>query len=176
MVQAVEIEVDTEHNSNLFFRPLQRNVRGRFDWSRLHEPMARVKAHEWPTPLPGQRLGVDAKGVGYIAEPLHDEQHAPTKERIEGKLHRKLEPAKQTFDNVHLPSWYYWMQRAVEAGIAQVVSGKLPDDIGGKPKKDFIFAEPERSDTDKLTAAIEQQTEAFRELTAAIGSLLKAKK
>lgn len=166
-MQTVEIEIDGSHNEHLHFRPLQRSVRGRFDFNRIGEPMARIKATEWPLPIPSQRIGIEANGTGYIIEPLHDAEHAPIREKIE-KTGKKLEPALQSFDNIHVPSWMYWIQRAVESGIARVVSGKLPAKIEGTPKKSFIFAEPEPSTTDKLTAAIDRQTAVFEKLISVL--------
>ena len=169
MVAAVEVEIDSPHNENLHFRPLQRAVRGRFDWMRIGEPMSKVKAAEWPVPIPSQRLGVDPDGNGYLLEPLHDDEYSPIREKIEGKLGMKLEPAVQTFESVHLPSWYFWLAKAVECGLATVVSGKLPRDIGGEPRRNFYWSEPAPSATDKLTAAIERQSQLFEKLLAKLG-------
>lgn len=162
-MKALEIEIDGQHNENLHFRPLQRSIRGRFDFNRVAEPMARLKAGDWPTPIPSQRLGVDREGVGYLVEPLHDDKHAATREKIK-KRGMELEPKLQVFENIDLPTWYFWLKRAVESGIAKIVSGKLPDRIDGEPRKNFILNEPEQSATDKLTAAIEKQTAMFAKL------------
>ena len=37
--QIVEFEIDTPNNSNFYFRPLMRQVRGTFDFRRVKEPM-----------------------------------------------------------------------------------------------------------------------------------------
>jgi hypothetical protein len=171
-VRPVEIEVDTPRNSNLHFRPLQRSIRGRFDWNRIREPQARLKSHEWPVPIPPQRLGIDADGNGYLVEPLHDEEHAAIREQIEDKLNEKLEPARQEFPGVHIPTWLFWIKRAVESGIARIVKGELPAVIDGTPKRNFIIADRKPNSADKLTAAIEAQTEAFNQLTAALTKVL----
>lgn len=169
-MQAIEIEVDGPHNENLRFRPLQRRIRGRFDIQRVGEPLAKLKAHEWPTPIPAQRLGITADGDGYLLEPLHDAEYAALREKI-GKGGKRLEPPVQEFESIHLPSWLYWMRRAVESGLARVVKGKLPDKIDGEPRKDFINAPPDPSATDKLTKTLEAQTNAFNRLAAAIEKL-----
>ena len=154
----IEVEIDGSHNECLGFRPLPgRTVRGRFDLNRVAEPMARLKSSEWPVPIPGQRLGIDEDGTGYIKEPLHEEAYAPIREKIE-KRGLKLEPAVTTFDNVHLPSWLFWLKKAVESGIAKIVAGSLPAKIEGKPRKNFITNEPPVSASDKLTAAIDRQS------------------
>ena len=168
MARALEIEVDGPHNENLHFRPLQRSIRGRFDMMRVGEPMAKVKASEWPTPLPSQRLGIDADGAGFIAEPLHEPQHTPIREKIE-KRGLKLEPALQTFEGIDTPTWMFWLKRAVESGLAKVVSGKLPDRIDGKPKTNFILNEPRPSAVDRLTAAIDRQSALFEKLVERLG-------
>ena len=130
--------------------------------------MSKIKAHEWPVPIPSQRLGIDPDGNGYIREPLHDGEFAPIKEKIE-KMGMKLEPAVQEFPAIDLPTWLFWMQRAVESGLAKVVGGKLPDHIEGKPKMNFVLNEPPTSATDKLTAAIERQTTMFAKLLERLG-------
>ena len=168
MVKALEIEIDGLCNEQLHFAPLQRHVRGRFDFMRIGEPMSKIKAHEWPVTIPSQRLGIDPDGTGYIREPLHDGEFAPIKEKIE-KMGMKLEPAVQEFPGIDVVTWYFWMQRAVESGLARVVSGRLPDRIEGTPKMNFVLNEPPTSAVDKLTAAIEKQTVMFAKLLERLG-------
>lgn len=165
----IEIEIDGSHNENLRFRPLQRSIRGRFDLNRVAEPMARLKSAELPLPIPGQRLGIDPDGTGFIAEPLHDDAHAPIRERA-AKAGMTLEPAVQEFPGIDLATWYFWLAKAVESGIAKVVKGKLPEKIDGEPKRNFLFADPKPSPVDKLTAAIERQSVLFEKLLAKLGN------
>ncbi|MCA9109888.1 MAG: hypothetical protein KDA52_08085 [Planctomycetaceae bacterium] len=170
----VEIEIDGPCNEELRFRPLQRNVRGRFDLMRINEPMAKVKSGEW-TPIPSQRLGIDGDGFGYIEEALHDEQHAPLKEKIE-KKGMTLEPPLQTFDGIDVPSWLFYMKRAVEAGIAHVTKGKLPDVVDAKAvKRNYLMADTEPSSTDKMAEAMQAQAKSFDRLTDAILRLVESK-
>jgi hypothetical protein len=49
-----------------------------------------------------------------------------------------------------VPTWLYWLKRAVGAGIARVVQGKLPDKIEGKVKKTFVSNERTKDPKDKL--------------------------
>lgn len=170
MVQAVEIEIDGQHNEKLFFAPLERPIRGRFDMSRIAEPMAKIEASKWPVPIPSQRVGIDPDGNGYLIEPLHDPEHAPIKEKI-AKKGKRLEPAIQNFDNVHLPTWLFWMKRAVDSGLARITKGKLPETIEGTPKLDFINAPREPSTTDRIQKTLEAQTAAFDRLATAIEKL-----
>ena len=164
-INAIEIAVEGPHNENLFFRPLQRAIRGRLDLMKIGEPMAKVKTTEWPDPIPGQRLGIDPDGNGYVAEPLHDDEYATIKEQIE-KRGQKLEPDIVEYENIDLPTWLYWIKRAVEDGICKLIKGKLPAKIEGEIRKNFIVSRPKQSEAQSLTAAIERQTQVFERLLA----------
>ena len=164
MVKAIEVEIDDRHNHSFWFRPIQRLVRGSYDYNRHSEPQAKVEASKWPGPIPGQRLGIEPDGTGFIREPLHDDEHEPVREMIL-KKGVTLEPKVQTFDAIDLPSWLFYITRAVEAGIAKVVKGELPAKIDGKVKHNYVFNEEvAESPTDKLTAAIEGQTAVMTKL------------
>jgi hypothetical protein len=148
----LEIEINGRKNECLVFRPLQRRLRGRFDLNRVAEPMARMKVREWPEPIPGQILGIDTKtGVGYLREPLHDPAHTVTREKIEASG-MKLPPVEERFENIHIPTWLFWMTRAVEGKLANIITGELPSDIGGEPQKSFIT----KPRVDKRDALIEK--------------------
>ncbi|MCH8923229.1 MAG: hypothetical protein IIA67_08800 [Planctomycetes bacterium] len=161
---AVEIEIDGKENECLHFRPLQRSIRGRFDFARLREPMAGTLRSTWPEAIPSMRLGI-AGSDGYLLEPLYDDEHKQTREKIEGQG-MKLADAKETFADIDLPTWLFWIKRAVESGIAKVVSGKLPDRIEGEPQLSFI-TKREPSDTARLATAIERTNELLGELVKA---------
>jgi len=164
MVRAVEVEVDGQLNESLCFRPLPgRTIRGRFDLNRVAEPMARLKSAEWPRPIPGMRLGIDPENTGYVVEPLHDAEHAPIREKIV-KQGMGLAPACESFEGIDVASWLFWLQRAVEAGVAKIVKGAFPDKLPGKPRLNFIVAEPRPSDSDRLAAAIERQNALMAQL------------
>jgi hypothetical protein len=168
MAKPIEIEIDGPCNEALHFRPLMRSIRGRFDFMRIPEPQARIAGTSWPVPIPSQRLGIDPNGDGYLLEPLHDEEHSPIREKIE-KAGGRLEPPVQEFKGIDLPSWLFWLKRAVEAGIARVVSGKLPESIEGKPRMNYIVSRPERSTADRLASAIERQNDLFEALLKKLG-------
>ena len=168
MTGTLEIELNGPRNQNLFFRPLQRRLRGRLDFARDSRPLARMKTAQYPLPIPGQRLGIDLdNSEGFLVDPLHDAEHLPTRERIEASG-AKLGPARESFPNVDAVTWLFWIKSAVDAGLAQVVSGKLPDKITGEPQTSFIMKR-EPSSSDRLTAAIERQTEVFEKLLAKLG-------
>ena len=56
-MSTVIVEIDGPRNECLYFRPLQKRVRGKFDLMRDSEPLAKVLASETPGPVPGQRTG-----------------------------------------------------------------------------------------------------------------------
>jgi len=172
---AIEIEIDAPHNDQMYFRPLHRSGRGRYDVNRVTEPMARLKATEVPAPIPSQRIGIDTGGNGFIKEPLHEPAHKATREKLE-KRGMKLAPAVERFENIDVPSWLFWLVQAVKSGIAKVVAGTLPETIDGKPQFNFITGDPPPSPADNLTAALNRQAAAFEGLTAAIGKLAEARK
>jgi hypothetical protein len=160
----VEIEIDGPLNEALSFRPLPgRTVRGRFDLNRVSEPMARLKSAEWPTPIPGQRLGIGADAVGYVKEPLHDAECSATREKIL-KSGARLAPPVECFEGVDQASWLYWLKRAVDGGVARVVKGSFPDKITSTPRRNVILAQPPQGIQDKLAAAIEQQNKLISQL------------
>ena len=161
---AVEIEIDGKENECLHFRPLQRSIRGRFDFARLREPMSGTLRSTWPDAIPSQRIGIDG-GDGFVLEPLHDPEHKQIRERIESQG-MSLANAKETFAEIDLPTWLFWIKRAVESGIAKIVSGKLPDKIEGEVKMSFITVR-EPSDTARLATAIERTNELLGELVKA---------
>jgi hypothetical protein len=163
-MKSIEVEIDGQHNESLSFRPLPgRRIRGRFDMNRVAEPMARLRTAEWPQPIPGQRLGIDMDGNGYVSEPLHAPEHAPTREKIV-KKGMKLAPETEVFEGVDVASWLFWIGKAVASGIAKVVKGELPAKVEGKHRLNFIMAERPQSSQDKLTAAIERQNDLMAQL------------
>ena len=160
----VAIEFDTPQNSNVYFRPLLRAVRGKFDLHRCKEPNAGRLHSVWPEPIPGQRLELDlVTGEGVIVEPLHEEKFAAIREKIEG-LGQKLGPARETFENADLATWVYWMQGLVTSGKAKLVEGEFPQ-VKGKPKTRF-HSTVQPDSNDRLATAIEKQTEVMAKLVS----------
>jgi hypothetical protein len=138
-VQAIEVECVPPQGGMLWFAPLQRGLRGVIDVRTMPEADAAL-LRGWPDPVPGQRVGLTAEGVGYVADPVHN--HAALKARIEA-LGFKLPPAREEFPDTHAPTWLYWLKVCVEAGLVRVVSGQLPDRVDGKPRKRFLSPEEE---------------------------------
>jgi len=169
-MNTIEIEIDGKRNEAFHFRPLGRNVRGRFDLTRETEPLAMMKRNEYPLPIPSQRLGLDLEsGEGYVAEPLHDIEHTAVRDVIERRGF-KLPVDREAFAAVHVPTWLFWIRRAVESGLARVVKGELPATIEGEPQKSFITKQPEPKTDDRLVAAIERQNELMAALLAQFAS------
>lgn len=153
MKTAVEIEVDGDKNQCLAFLPLQRRVRGRFDYMRETEPMAGTMRGEWPQPILGQIIGIDG-AMGYIREPLHDEEHAQAKEKIESRG-MSLPDEREEFDSIDVVTWAFWLQRAVDAGHARIVSGTMPK-IDGEVKMSF-FVDRQPSESEQIAGLIKTQ-------------------
>jgi hypothetical protein len=170
-MSTVICEVGNGLNQSLHFRPLQRKIRGTFDFMRVNEPMGKVRGATEPGPIPGQRLSFDFdSSVGAIIEPLHAPEHRVLKERIEGKG-QKLPPEREEFTGQDGCTWAFWLLSAVKAGLVRIVSGKIPENLPGKPRVNFIAAEKQPA-TDRLAAAIERQNELF----AALLETLRTKK
>lgn len=169
---AIEIEVNDDHNGSLHFAPLQTRIRGRFDSSRLlkHDDGAGAIARQWDTPIPGQRLRLNVDdGTAEIVEPLNDDEHAGLREKIQAKGHRIAKG--QSFSSVDVVTWAFWMRRAVESGSAQLVSGTFPKDLPGKPRTSFITSVNSEADPiTKLAEAFDRQTEMLGKVLAALAA------
>jgi hypothetical protein len=145
----IEIVIDGPRNENLQFRPLQRTLRGTFDLNRVPEPLARMKTAEWPRPIPGMRISVDPdKATAIVIEPLHSAEHASMRARVES-IGVKLGPAVEPFESIDVPTWLYWMRRAVGSGVAKIVDGKFPAIDEAKVQKNFI-TKPQTDPRDNL--------------------------
>lgn len=147
----IEIEVDGANNEHMVFRPLLRTIRGRFDLLRCRDPKAMELRTKYPVPIPGLCivLNVD-KASAVIVDPLHGPACKPIRERIEARG-LKLGPEREEFQNVAVNDWAFWLKRAVDAGIAKVVSGTWPEIDAAKARKNFILApkpqEPDARDS-----------------------------
>ena len=173
---AVAIEFDTPLNSNLYFTPIQRDIRGRFDINRVNEPNAGQLRSRYPMPIPGEVVEYDfSTGEGFITEPLHEERYAAIREQIE-KQGMSLRKERRIAFAVDPASFAHWMGGLVQSGDAKLLSGSWPSSVPGKPKLRFHSAE-QADPMDKLTAAIERQAEGQAKmlelLTAALERLAK---
>jgi hypothetical protein len=160
MANVIEIEVDNAQNGQLHFLPIGRSLRGRFDPARDTEPQARLLLIDYPRGVPGQRLALDADaGTAWLTDGLHDAEHKEAREKLKRKGYA-LPPEREelTLQKGDVPTWLYWIKRAVESGLARLVRGKLPDKIEGPVKKSFVVPErkPDQKDATiaKLTALL----------------------
>src|SRR5882757_5453439 len=108
----LEVEFDTANNANVFFQPLQRTLRGRFDVRRMKD--AGRLFSEWPQPIPGQRLSVNFdSGECEIIEPLWEAPYTATRERIEQRG-MKLAPGKESVQ-AHPATLHFWLRELIDA-------------------------------------------------------------
>lgn len=146
-MSTIVIEADTETNGNLYFPPLMRTIRGRFDFLRVKEKMARMT--EWPV-IPGQLLHVNtATGAMHVEDPLHEKDHAEARKRILARG-QTLPPAREDITGVDVPTMLFWMHNAVQSKAAKVISGTFPDKLPGKPKTRFHSQEDLPGGADEL--------------------------
>lgn len=167
----VEIEVGSISNKHLYFRPLEKRLRGTFDLKAVREPKAMNRSSEWPTPIPGQRIRVDpASCTGFILEPLRLEENQVTAEKIRKRGHQ-VPPAKEIHEAIDVISWLYWMRRACDSGLATIVSGDLPTKFEGKINK-RVSASPEPQEN-PLVNALDNLAKATAAQTEMMGRLLE---
>lgn len=167
----VEIEIDDPTNANLYFRPLKRKLRGRFDLHRVKDSTAMKSAAKWPDPIPGQRLSLDFEArTAVIRDPLHDPDQAANRRRIEQEG-VALPPAAQVIANVDVATYRHWMQRAVESGVARVVAGEFRT-VDGKPQTVF-FSTPRADPTADLAVAINRMADAQEQQTKVLAALVE---
>ena len=153
MANVLEAEIDTPRNGNLHFNPIGRKVRGRFDYNRVAEPLARMQSSRFNGPIPGQVLGIDLEsGECYVRELLHESEHSVTRAEIEksASIAPEKEPVK-----TDKPTFLYWFLRAVEGGLARVIKGTLPEKIDGKPRLHFHGPEPTERPEARLADSME---------------------
>lgn len=169
----VTIEADGPLNENLSFRPLQRAIRGRFDWQRCGDPEAlRLGMAFGGVPIPGQRIVFDPdKKTATIQEPLHDAEHAALAEKIKSRGF-KLPPAREYIEGCDPDTWAFWINRAVECNLAKLIAGRVPEFDESKARRDFIFAPPKPGTTDKLSDALNNLAAAQAAQTAVLEKLV----
>lgn len=172
MLEVVEITPAGERSPSLFFPPLQRRVRGRFDARDEADGAAMGPLLvAWPRPLPGQVLGLRPDGSAYLREPLHGDEHAQDRAKIEAQG-MTLNPECEELGPADVPTWLHWAKRSVAAGLARVVRGRLPEKVEGRPRLQFIS--PEREDPrDERLDRLEEQN---RKLLALLVATLPADK
>jgi len=160
----VEIEAADPQGRRLYFLPLQRRLRGEFNYNMPAEPLAKMHINRIPETVPGQRLALDVdSATAWISEPLREPEHAVLAEKLRDRYKCTFAPEREELKDVDVPTFLYWMRRAVESGSARLVRGELPEKINGEPRKSFFSNASEDSST-KLADAIEKQTTVLTQL------------
>jgi hypothetical protein len=153
----VEIVIDGPRNQNLYFRPLQRSLRGTFDVNRIPDPQGRMLNADFPWPIPGMRIALDVeKRTAAVIEPLYAPEHKAIREKIESRG-LKLGPQREEFQNVDFNTWAFWLRRAVANGVAKIVEGKFGAIDEAKARKNFVTVDkPDKRDNmiEKLVAVL----------------------
>ena len=161
MVAQLEVAIDNERNCNVFFQPLQRTIRGAYDFGRCPEPESgRLSRRFNGRPIPGQVLGIEGER-GYVRDGVHGDDEMLHLAQQRGL---KIPPEREEVGEVDRATWLYWLRRAVDAGHARVVSGKLPEltDIEGEPQK--VFQPRPKSPTDEKLDRLTDTLEKFVDL------------
>jgi hypothetical protein len=132
MVRSAEPLVVEIHakNNNVWFPPLSRRLRGHFSFMATGLPDALRLIPAWGDIIPGQQihLGPETR-TARLVEPLYQPDFAQARRTIENRG-SQLPPAEETFANVHLGTWAFWLARLVASGLARVLRGELPRDAG----------------------------------------------
>lgn len=152
----LEVEIDNEKDSNLFFPPVGQPIRGRLDFMRLvrRQPNAIQLTIPFPDGVPGQRLRVDlASGACSIVEPLHEAKWANCKAELETRS-LPIPPATEEFPAACVPDWLWAIQRALRDGYCRIVRGELPKDLGVETPR-YEAKDPGEDRIDRLCNLIE---------------------
>lgn len=167
--ESLVVEFGDELCRNIYFPPLDRRFRGRFDAQQLarRDRDAGALLTDWPDSVSGQQLAVDEGGEVAVLEPLH--QFPAIKARIE-KRGLSLAPPRERVE-CDLPTLLHHVRAAVNAGTARIVSGSIPDFDESKVRKDLFIAQVE-SDTNKLATALTAQAKAFERLADVLEKLV----
>jgi hypothetical protein len=95
-------------------------------------------------------------------EPLADPANADIRAAVEKRLKAAspnateiaFPPAVKEFPNADAATWTGWMRRCVAAGVARLVSGKLPAADPEGMKRSFFSPEPRPDPKDDTIAAL----------------------
>lgn len=165
MARIAEIEIATKECRNLYFAPIQRRIRGRFDFRDVAEKESGKFVKDWPA-IPGQRLHLNFDtGEAAIVEPLRDAENESLRMRLETSFARRTPIAREEFKGIDTATWAYWMRRAIDAGHAKLVAGKLPEGEIPGAKREW---------SDKKPDPIQSLAEAIKEQSSMIAQLLQA--
>jgi hypothetical protein len=165
------VEFGDDHCRNVYFPPLDRRLRGRFDAVKLaqHDRDAGELVNTWPEPVAGQQLAIDADaGEVAIVEPLH--AFPAIVARLKGRGLR-LAPAREAV-SCDVPTALHYAKAAVTAGQARVVSGTLPDAIDATKVRSNFLVPPTVNTQATLATALTKLADAQAAQTEVLSKLL----
>ena len=143
----VEIDIDSPQHRVVQFFPLDRLLEGRVDFYRRENAQEIQRKNELGCPqvLPGRRVGVDLDmKQGYLVELMYrDEAAKKWYDANREKLNLgSLPPQVETFDEIFVDCWLYWMDRLVTEHKAILVTGDFPKVFTYKPPFNFWGPKP----------------------------------
>lgn len=98
----------------------------------------------WPEKIPGVRLELhQPDGKAVIVDPLAADGD-PRQEKNRARIVRggfSLPPGREEVSVEDVPTFIWWMSRAVSGGHAKLVGGKFPDVSGAKVRTRFYTEE-----------------------------------
>lgn len=156
----LELEVDNDLDRHLHFPPAGCAVRGRLDFLRLcrRDPNAVMLTQPFPRGVPGQRIRIDlAAQQCSIIEALHDADYERERKEIE-KRSIPIPQAVELYPGAKVSDWLWASKRAVDAGIAKVVRGSFPDDLGKETERP-VAQDPGEEKIDRLCNLVERLLE-----------------
>lgn len=166
MAGTIVIEIDSASNNDHQWEPTGTRLRGRFLPGRVNHT-AGALPQELPEGIPGQQVHIDPDGkFARITDPLAAPEGAPLRAKLTELIVGKggqlsFGEAERRYDGIHVGQWVGWAVRAVKAGLARLISGKLPDAVPDDcPRRTFA------------TATTDPRDEQIRQLTALLISKL----
>lgn len=182
-LKSVEVEFCADNGQKVFFKPTRRPERGRIDFAMAKSEHYREMHKVWKEAVPGKIAGVTEEGQKYIRDPLHDKQYSKLAAIMKARG-QALPEEREVFASESILTWLFWLRRAVDAGLAKIISGELPsiEQLDSRkrrprderfPRRSFILEEPaEESPTEHLTKAMEQLSSSVAAQTAVMQQLL----
>lgn len=131
------LEVEFVGNRDHYFRPMGRVIRGRLETSAMPERGAADLAREFPS-VPGMILGLSDDGAAYLREPLCELANAGLRKKLEKRF--IIADEREDLGKADLPTFVWWIGKAIEAELARIVRGTLPE-VKGRVRKNFLHAE-----------------------------------
>lgn len=172
----VSVTPNNVRNLSWFCSALGVRLRGSMDFLHHRNPNSRKLVDQFPKGIPGQAMTIDTeKGTVLIHDLIHE-----TNDVLERLKRRSFAIARdRTIEKVDVPTVLYWMARAEESGLLQVITGKLPksSEIKGKIRKSFLSSETltEEDKLQRLDRALrmaqlsQEQSKVFDKLCAQMG-------